>query len=744
VTDPKEIAKRLVGRDPALRPMLSTKIHPPRRRDDLLQRPRLLTALATQPGPFVLVTGPAGSGKTVLVRQWLDQLDEHVGWLTVDPLDNDPARFWTYFAAAVSAGSASHSVAPGQSKSPEALATQLATMAPFLVVVDDLHFLVEGEVLAQLSQLIDFWPKNVRLVLISRAAPPLRLARRLACGELVEVRGSDLLFTEEETEKVLRRPARDPLAAAVQLSTGGWPVAVGFAALLPDADRHSTPTVRTRQRIADYLTQEVLRTQPSAVQDFLLDTSILDEITVGDANDICGTRDAALQLEHLDRHDIFLTRLDGTGVDTWRHHSLVRDHLRRTLERAQPDRWTHLHIQAARHFATREIPRAIGHALAAPDPDLAAELIEQVIENFDGPRSGDKVVTAQPLRWLEALPDRLFADHEALRLFGLSLAAAWARSDLVDRWLAARPAGGAVTLEDLFIKVWRADLEGDMPSCRDHALRALTMSKPQSPWWHYMYSMLAPAQHMLGDWEGEVRSLHELQAPLGDRITRGEGSVQEFYRALLVVIWSRQHAPIQVASSRQLLRDWLIEAASLGYRSEGWVDWCDAMVAYYSGDISTASRWEDLPDHSLFPDSPLDPIMLRLDQARIRRASGDRARAIVLLAEVRTRLSAYADPGRYPQWVALEEAALGIVPLQRAPAASIPPTLGTSTGGPLSPREQEVLQLLGSEFSLPEIAAHLFVSYNTAKTHTRTIYRKLGVRSRSAAVARGRILGYFS
>ena len=166
--------------------MLGTKIHPPRHRDGLLVRPRLLAALAQDAAPLVLVTGPAGSGKTVLVRQWLDHLEQPAVWLTVDPRDNDPTRFWTYFAGAVTAAfpslgwSAKEQVT---AESVEDLADQLAALAaqaPLVLVLDDLHFLVEPEVLDQLSQLIDALPHEVRVVLVSRAVPMLRLARRRA------------------------------------------------------------------------------------------------------------------------------------------------------------------------------------------------------------------------------------------------------------------------------------------------------------------------------------------------------------------------------------------------------------------------------------------------------------------------------------------------------------------------------------------------------------------------------------
>ena len=726
--------------------MLSTKIHPPRRREDLLVRPRLFGALESRGAPVVLVTGPAGSGKTVLVRQWLDHVDQPTAWLTVDPRDNDPVRFWTYFAGAVSASLPELDWEPGDrmnAESLEALADRLATVAPMLLVLDDLHFLVDNDVLEQLGQLVGTVPDEVRLVLVSRAVSQLRLARHWALGKVVEVRGQDLLFSTEEIGQVLGRFGEDPFAAAVQDRTGGWPVAVAFAAQLPDPDpspaAQSRPTARSRQQIADYLTEEVLRAQPAPVQDFLLDTSILDEITVAGANAVRGAQDAAQHLHHLERHDIFLTPLDGTGVDTWRHHALVRDHLRQTLERTQPDRWTHLHSQAAHHYATSDFERAIGHALAAPDPELAADLIERALDDA-GVYS--RVSRAQLLRWLDPLPDRTFRERDALRSIGLGLAAACGQTELVDRWLAARPQGTALALEELFAQAWRADVVGDMPGCADSCRRAVALCEPGSLWWHTIHCGLADAEYMLGDWDRAAEAFAVIQSRVTQAPTRRSGADQECIRAAPAVIRARQGNPVAAAAALGELGDWLAEVAGLGYQSCGAAAWAEAMVAFYAGDTASAARWDTLPDDEAFGGQRLYALVFRLDLARVRRAAGDDEQAVGLLADVRSRLAAFVDLGRFPEWVAAEEAALGVTAAQQQQVAAEPMAPGPAFTGPLSQREREVLRLLRSEFSLPEIASHLFVSYNTAKTHRRTIYLKLGVSSRSAAVARGRVLGY--
>ncbi len=595
----------------------------------------------------------------------------------------------------------------------------------------------------QLDHLVRVLPERLRLVLVSRAAPRLRLARRSAEGAVVELHGRDLLFTAEETSQVLGRAAEDPLTTTVQDSTGGWPVAVGFVAHLHQLDDQSAvPTrwrSRSRKHVADFLAQEVLWEQPVDVQDFLLETSILDEITVASANAIRSSTDAGTHLDYLGRNDVFLTLLDGTDVDTWGHHALVRDHLQGALERNQPDRWGHLHRLAAAYFATRDEDRAIHHALAAPDAPLAADLIER---GMDDPSFHHRVSRVQLLRLLDALPDHVLIEHKKLRTAGLGLAATHRRPDLVHRWLAALPAGAQDRLEELFAQSWQANIDGDMPVLQAACRQALSLCEPGSPWWLTTHSGLTEGEFMMGSWLACAESFSALRLPVLAPPVRVTAGGQEAVRAFLPVIWCRAGDPVAAGRALVELRDWLALVERQGYRSLGYAAWAQAMVALDAGDLAGATAWERLPEESVLKDQRLFRLAMSLDQARVRRAAGDDDDARRLLAGVRRDLQGMRDPGTFATWVAAEEAALG-VRTQRGSAGQVPHREVPSSGAQqLTSRELEVLRLLRSEFTLPEIASHLFVSYNTAKSHRRTIYAKFGVGTRSAAVKRGRALGY--
>ncbi len=163
----------------------------------------------------------------------------------------------------------------------------------------------------------------------------------------------------------------------------------------------------------------------------------------------------------------------------------------------------------------------------------------------------------------------------------------------------------------------------------------------------------------------------------------------------------------------------------------------ESVLACDRGELATAARWDALPDLSVFSGRRFAAVTVLIDRVKVRRSVGDQAGAREALVLAQVEVDHLVDPGGLATALAAERRAL-----EELSGGTGPPPVSIDPRDALSRREIEVLRLLRSEYSLPEIAGRLFMSYNTAKTHTRTIYRKLGVTSRSAAVGRARELGY--
>ena len=430
--------------------MLSTKLYVPREQPGFIPRPRLVEALdeGLTPG-LVLVCAPAGCGKTVLLADWARRGRWPVAWLSLDAADNDPARFWRHVIAALDQARPGIGERVGALLGPPApssfeglvtaLINELAAQSgqdAVLLVLDDYHLIAANQVHAPLEFLVEHLPPGLRLVLASRSDPPLPLARLRARGQLAELRGGSLRFTQEEAAALLGEAVGGelPTAAVAGLAarTEGWAAGLQLAALSLRGQVDPAGFVAafsgSHRYVLDYLTEEVLGRQGEQVRTFLLETSVLDKLSGGLCDAVTGRPGSQAMLEQVERANLFLVPLDEVR-GWWRYHHLFADLLRARLREQQPSRVTALHRSAAAWCEEHGLADdAVQHALASGDSVWAARLIERHFDEIFYLRGEGATVR----RWLAALPAELAGSVRGCcwpRHSWPSPAAGWRRPD---------------------------------------------------------------------------------------------------------------------------------------------------------------------------------------------------------------------------------------------------------------------------------------------------------------------------
>ena len=483
--------------------LLTTKLHPPRRRRTLIARPRLRDlATRTRHPALTLVSAPAGFGKTTLVADWFAG-ERTTAWLSLDPRDDDPERFWTYVLAALA------TVTPDLSSDTAALLqgrrapleTVVATLIndletasqDIVLVLDDYHVINAPEIHDSVAFLLEHLPPQISLVIATRADPPLPLASLRADGDLLEVRAADLRFTADEAAAYLNGAMDLTLTTAdvdvLEARTEGWIAALQLAALSMQGRSDPASFINEfagdDRFILDYLADEVLERQTARIRDFLLDTSLLSRLTGPLCAAVTGQDDAKATLEELDRSNLFLVPLDDRR--TWyRYHHLFGDVVRARLLDEQPDRVAELHRRASDWYASNGEPQeAIVHALAGEDPERAAELIELAAPAMQRARQ-----ESQLRSWLEALPVDLYGDRPvlAMALVGARMATGDADAldpllEIVDSWLGRTEAPivfdevahGRLPAMAAVHRAGLALLAGDTDGTIEHAQRVLEL-----------------------------------------------------------------------------------------------------------------------------------------------------------------------------------------------------------------------------------------------------------------------------
>src|SRR5215472_3300529 len=427
---------------------LETKLYPPGLRKEWVERHDLVAQLSDSDSRLILVDAPAGFGKTTLVAQWRARAvqERRFAWVSLDRGDNDPARLWRHVVGALQKAIPEFDGASVWQRPQDVTGSLLPLLVnalaavpdPVVLALDDYHLIKERSCHEQFEFLLLHLPPQVQVVLLTRADPPLPLARLRASGALTEIRARELGFTPAQAAAFVHAVAgaelSDSDAADLVERTEGWPAGIYMVALSlrehPAPDEFIRGFTGSNRFVVDFLTEEVLSRQPHHVRQFLTRTSILGRLTAPLCDAVAGTANAAKVLDLLERENLFLVPLDDDRL-WFRYHQLFRQMLRSQLARTEPDIVPELHRRASAWYrAEGAIEEAIRHALAAGDTGVAASLIAQ---NWYAFVFGGRTATVRG--WMRSLgDDRIRADPVAAHVAAW-VAALWGDQDSVRRWL---------------------------------------------------------------------------------------------------------------------------------------------------------------------------------------------------------------------------------------------------------------------------------------------------------------------
>ena len=412
--------------------LLATKIRIPPPPQHTLYRSRLVDALegGVPHSKLLLLSAPAGYGKTTLLAQWAQASRFAIAWLSCGTEDNDLERFLRDLLAAW------EEAQPGVVESP--LGLLLGAMLPdtqvvlatfvnvandvpdqLVFVLDDYQLIVDPAIHQALTFLLDHLSPKLHFVVAGRVEPPLPLARYRARQELLEFRGEDLRFAQHETAQFLTRLVHLDLAndqvGSLHEQLEGWAAGLQLVALTLQRHREPAETlvVSGRQRfIADYLRDDVLAHLPDDLRRFVLQTGILDRLCGALCTAVTGRAESQELLERLERANLFLVPLDDRR-EWFRYHQLFADFLQEELKRRHPEAIADLHRRAARWYLAHDVPEpAFQHAVSGDDADFVIRILERYVNIMLN--SGELKVV---VRWLDSLPAAWYPAHPLLGLF---------------------------------------------------------------------------------------------------------------------------------------------------------------------------------------------------------------------------------------------------------------------------------------------------------------------------------------
>lgn len=727
-------------------PLVESRLWIPSARPGLVPRAGLVERLsASRDTSIVAVAAPAGYGKTTLLAQWAEAEDRPVAWLTVDGTHDDPAILLTHVAAALDrAVQIDPAVIRALRRPALAVAAPRLGSAihrpddPFLLVLDDVHLLGDTTSIDALMLVVDHLADGSQVALSGRSLAAFSLARHRAERRVLSLGPSDLALSEDEAAELFRSIGAVALNGEIQTlveRTEGWAAGLYLAAQSVDAQGGrvaSEPFTGADGLVTDYFRSELLARLPARELRFMTRTSVLDRMSGPLCDVVTGGRGSAAILERLERVTLMLVPLDHHR-EWYRYHHLLRDVLRQELERREPGRaLEYLRRSAEWHWDHAMPEQAVDHAIAAGDAGLAARLLAKV--TLPMYRDGRLATLERWFAWFDA--NELMGAHAPvallaawLRMLSGDAAGAEQRLALAERGFVE----GSLVEGDPPWESWVAALEAAL--CREgpermlaDAERALAGLPADDVWRSAALMEAAVAKRLLGnaDAEADLARTADAAVALGAAPTASMAFTEIAIAAADQGDWTRASSYAERARA-------VVEGASLqDYGPSIHTYAFGARLAAQRGDrprteeyLARAQRLRPAIGYAM----PWLAVQARLQLVHAYLALADAAGARTVVREIREILLRRPRLG-----LLVTEAELVEETVRSLPRG----VTGVST---VTAAELRVLPYLQTHLSFQEIADRLYLSRNTVKSHVLSVYRKLGVSSRSDAVARAREIG---
>ncbi len=728
--------------------LLRSKISIPPVSDHHVSRPRFRDRLDPDNMPaLTVVVSPAGYGKTAFLVEWASNTTSRVSWLRLDESDDDPGVFVRYLVASV-ASAVPEAAEPAnqraeQGASPRAIAAALIdgvaeSGEPIVTTLDDFHRVSSDPVIELCASLLDALPESWRWIIGSRSEPALGLARRRANLALRTISVEQLRFDDEEAYRLMTEglgiDVSPEVASVVNEHAAGWAAGLCLAGLAAQESRTDREGTLLRysshdRHLGAYFAEEVFAQLPSRLREFLLDTSVLHILTPESCTAVTGAEDAVQLLNQVSGRRLFITRVDKERPDVFEYHDLFSEWLLAELQHRVPGRSSLLRRRAAAWCAERGyFAQAIRYALDAADWDTAADLI-----HGHGYRLLQRGLFRTMLTWIAALPESEIRHAPALAVLAGDAAVQIGEWSKVAHSLeialgvdSSTIAGQAVRAGGLQLQ-WFTLLAGgtleEMWACSremEQLAETVAVARP----------------HHLGEDQGRALGLAATTRYITGEYSKALELVRRAGRSPATLFATLLPEGIE-ALVRFVMGD---TAASdhLARKSLSWLDRFDqppigallgALALLWTGDDDDVSRSvaivKQVAEQTRLPQGA---TFVALCNAEMAHRAGDHRQAAQHVEAARQEMNGLREP-RFVQ------------KLVEVQAERVPSSSRTLDIDAISDREREVLRLLQTDLTRRQIARELGISPETVKTHSSSIYRKLGVSSRSEAVAGARRFG---